>query len=335
MPKVLLIGMGITAASALDSLVETCTVVGVVRAVRPADRDTDAVLARAARYGVPVFADTSIDVVRALVERLVPDCVVVSSYDRILPPDLVASRPFINVHYAPLPQFRGRATVNWAIITGQPFTAITIHALAEELDAGNVLLQRLVPIESRDTVGDLYEQLNRLQREHLGETVVRYLNGDRGHRQQSDAATYGCTRLPSDGEIDWSASTATVDALIRGLGAPYPGAFTYIDGRRLTIWRAEVVEHPPNFTGRIPGRVIQVSRDGGYADVLTGDGVLRLLDVELEAGHRVPAASVVRSVRATLGLRTADLLSRLEALERELAALRAQQLKTGEQHVHV
>src|SRR5262249_51844694 len=245
MRRVLLVGMGATAPSALESLAETCTVVGVVRAVDAAQAAADPVVTVAARLGAPVFAITSVAALRVLVDQLRPECVVVSSFDRILPADLLASRPFVNVLYAPLPEFRGRANVNWAIITGQHSTAISIHVVAPGLDAGNVLFQQSVPIGARDTVADLYDRLNELQRRHLGATVVRFLDGDAGIPQSEASATYGCTRLPSDGEIDWSKSTGEIDALVRALVSPFPGAFTYVDGRRLIIWRARPAETAP------------------------------------------------------------------------------------------
>jgi methionyl-tRNA formyltransferase len=331
---VLLVGFGITAESALESLVESCIVVGIVRPVAAAERESDPVAALAARHGVPLFGTTSIDALRRLVSDLGPDCVVVSSYDRVLPADLIAACRFVNVHYAPLPQFRGRANVNWAIITGQPSTAISIHVLEPDLDAGNILFQQALPIDCEDTVADLYERLNDLQRRHLGATVARFLDGDAGQPQADGESTYGCTRLPSDGEIDWSATTAEIGALVRALVTPFPGAFTFFEGRRLVIWRGSVVEAPPVFSGRVPGRVVRVSAKDGHVDVLTGDGILRLIEVEIEAGRRVPAASVLRSVRATLGLRSGDLLSRIDALEREIALLR-EQLMTGETHARV
>jgi methionyl-tRNA formyltransferase len=334
MPKVLLVGIGITAASALESLVETCGVVGVVRPVGAAECDSDPVAALAALHNIPLFGTTSIGALRQLVLDLRPDCVVVSSYDRVLPADLVSSCPFVNVHYAPLPQFRGRANVNWAIITGQPSTAISIHVLEPELDAGNILFQRSLPIGREDTVAELYDRLNDLQRQHLGATVVRFLGGDGGRPQLEGQATYGCTRLPSDGEIDWSAPTGEIGALVRALVAPFPGAFTFFEGRRLVIWRASVVEAPPAYSGRVPGRVVRANAKEGYVDVLTGDGVLRVIEGYVEAGRRVAAATVLRSVRATLGLRSGDLLSRIDALEREIALLR-EQLKTGDTHARV
>ena len=85
----------------------------------------------------------------------------------------------------------------------------------------------------------------------------------------------------------------------------------------------------------MPGRVVNVSQAHGYVDVLTGDGVLRILEVEVDDDGPVRASQLIRSLRSTLGLRTADLLSRIEALEREIAWLREQALISGEKHAHI
>ena len=219
------------------------------------------------------------------------------------PPRLLECCPFVNVHYAPLPEYRGRATVNWAIINRRPATAITVHVLVAELDAGPILFQRAVAIEPDDTVTDLYARLNELQRIHLGAAVERHLDGDPGTAQDEAAATYTCTRVPRDGEIDWNRPTADVYALVRALADPFPGAFTYLDARRLVIWRAARPESPRRWAGRVPGRVVGRSAAEGWVDVLTGDGVLRLHTVQRDGERPQPAADVITSVRATLGLR--------------------------------
>ena len=160
----------------LLTLAERLRVVGLVR-----DHDPDdPVCRRAAELGVPVSADVTLRGIERLIDRLGPDCVVVSSYNRVLPARLVGKTRFVNVHYALLPRYRGRANVNWAVINGERETGISIHVLAPGLDAGNVLFQQAVPIGPADTVTDLYERLNALQREHLGAVVLRHLAGDDG-----------------------------------------------------------------------------------------------------------------------------------------------------------
>jgi methionyl-tRNA formyltransferase len=320
MDTVLLLGMGPTALSALESLVPSFRVAGLLRDSCSSRDLEDEVVARARALHVPVLSDLSIEGVEQAVLESRPDCVVVSSYDRILPSRLLARCRFVNVHYAALPEYRGRANVNWAIINGEHETAITVHVIAPGLDAGNVLYQERVPIGSDDTVGDLYARLNDIQRRVLGETVARYLSGEEGEPQDETAASYGCTRVPDDGLIDWASSTRQIYALVRALAPPYPGAHTYLEGRRLRILRAAPLPYAPRYVGRIPGRVVGRSRRDGHVDVLTRDGVLRIHDVARDDCPAEPAAALIGSTKQTLGLRTADLLMRIESLEAQLHA---------------
>jgi methionyl-tRNA formyltransferase len=320
MADVLLIGMGTTALSALQSLLETCRVVGLVR--ESADPLSDPVLQLAERAGVRIFGDASLQGVERAVRKLQPECVVVSSYGRLLPAATLAHCPFINVHYAALPAYRGQANVNWAIVNGETSTGITIHLLELEADAGHVLFQQTVPIEARDTVSELYERLNDAQRQHLGAAVVRFLDGDRGTPQVGDP-TFGCARVPADGEIDWNQSTDAIDRLVRALVRPFPGAFTYADGERLIVWKAEPVANPRRYAGRIPGRVVAMSRRHGYVDVLTADGVLRVFEVQHEGAQPCTAAHAIRSVRTRLGLKAGDLLERIATLEADVRRMQA------------
>ena len=326
-PRVLLIGCGPTALTALESLIERTTVVGLVRDSSPLDPEDEPTCRRAAEAGVPVVSDISVRGIEQLIDRLRPDCVVVSSYNRVLPARMLAKSRFVNVHDALLPRYRGRANVNWAIINGEASTGITIHVLGPDLDGGNILFQEPVPIGPADTVGTLYGKLNAIQRKHLGTAVLRHLNGDDGRLQAAENATYGCTRLPRDGEIDWAQPTRRIHDLIRALTPPYPGAFTYIEAVPLRIWRADPVSDPPRYDGRIPGRVVRVSKPDGWAEVLTGDGILRVHEVQLGDAPLSPAADVLHSVKLTLGLHWIDLLNRLHALESAIAELLQQNLQ--------
>src|SRR6516165_1348799 len=171
MDRVLLFGMGPTALSALESLSARFQLVGLIRDARLPSAGTDEVVEFAHALQVPVFPDLSIAGVQQTVIQTSPDCVVVSSYDRILPSRVLRRCRFVNVHYAALPQYRGRANVNWAIINGEPETAITIHAIAPGLNDGKNLFQQAVAIGPDDTAADIYDTLNQIQREALGETV--------------------------------------------------------------------------------------------------------------------------------------------------------------------
>jgi methionyl-tRNA formyltransferase len=318
--RVLLVGLGPTTADAFAALHPRFSVVGLIRA------DQDEVSQQASEAGVDVVADTTLATLDRLISERRPDCVVVSSYHRIIPAEVLNRSRFVNVHYAPLPGYRGRATVNWVIINGEPGTAITIHTMVPGLDAGRILRQETVSIEPTDTVTELYRKLNARQRVLLGDAVDDCLAGVPGAEQDEAAATYACTRVPRDGEIDWSLPTEAIDRLVRALTDPYPGAFTYLGTRRLWVRRAAPVADAPRYVGRIPGRVVRAAAAEGFVDVLTGDGVYRLYELRVEGSAApMPASAAVRSVKDTLGLRAAVLLERLEELERELIELRARE----------
>ena len=322
MTSVVLLGIGTTTLSALESLLSHCTVQAIVRNVDPETSLDDPVLKLAQQQGIPIFSDVSQAQIKALLLKFQPECVVVSSYNQILPSELISLSTFINVHYSPLPQYRGRANVNWAMINDEPCVAISIHSIMPGLDEGNILFQHLIPIRGDDTIATLYEKLNEIQHRFLGETVVKALHGYAGVPQAQEEATYCCTRLPQDGEIQWSATTRTIDCFIRALDEPFPGAYTYFQEKKLFVWRAKPLTPSPIYVGRIPGRVIGRSKAAEYVDVLTGNGVLRLLEVQFEGAERTSAANEIKSVKSTLGLQTSDLLRRIQTLEQEIVRLK-------------
>ena len=325
-PRVVLIGFGPTALSALGSLLDHVDVVALARTV---DAD-DPVVRLAARHGVKVSQPRSPRDIAELIEHQRPDCAVISSYNRILEPAVLELCPFLNVHFAPLPRLRGNAPVNWAILNGASETAITIHEVAAGLDSGNIVFQQAVPIGPRDDVTALFEKLNAIQAQALGPTVLRFLDGWRGSAQDHELATYGCARKPEDGLIDWHRPAAEIDRLVRALTPPFPGAFTFFGGARLVVHRAQPTEARRRFEGSIPGRVVSVARREGWIDVLTGEGVLRVHELRRGTEAPEPASRIVTSSRARLGLQTTDLLERIEALERQLIRLQRERLHETE-----
>ncbi len=322
MSTVLLVGKGPSARTALESLADKFHVVGVIRNARRSRGQEDEVRSRARELNVPLLADTSMLAVERAVEEYRPDCTVISSYDRIINARVLERSRFVNVHYALLPEYRGLAAVQWGLINGERELGITIHVITKDLDAGNILYQDRITAGPGDTAADIYSQLNEIQRRVLGRTVERYLGGYAGVPQDESAATYACARVPEDSEISWYDSTKNIDAHIRAfheaLSIPYPEAYTYLEARRVSIIRAAPVGNALRYAGRVPGRVVGRSSAGGYVDVLSGDGVLRIYEVMTDDSVVRPASSVITSTQQTLGLRTADLLERIDALEQRL-----------------
>jgi methionyl-tRNA formyltransferase len=323
-PDVLLLADGPTGLTALRSLAAQCRVVQVFR--KPDQPEASALRAFAKAQGILVTELQELSQLRKAIADLRPAVVVISSFDRIIPPQILALCRFVNVHYSLLPHYRGRANVNWAIINGETTAGISIHLVIPELDGGNLLFQQAIPIGPNDTVACLYNRLNAIQERELGGVVLRVVAGYQGTGQNTDQASYGCTRVPDDGEIDWRQPTDVIDRMIRGLTPPFPGAFTHLDAQRLIIANASPRLDAPSYIGRVPGRIVGRSPSEGWVDVLTGDGVLRVSSV-LTANSERPcaAAFVIGSTRATLGLSRLDLLRRIVALEDRLASL--EQLK--------
>lgn len=313
-PDVALIGEGPTAFAALQSLLGSCRVVGILRTVKnPAD---DPVHKIAFAAGIPVTPWQGLEELAHFVTSRRPAAVVISSFNLVLPSSILRLSRFINVHYSLLPQYRGRANVNWAIINGEHRVGISIHLVDPDLDSGNLLFQCSVPIGPEDSATSIYERLNAIQQRELGPAVVRAIAGFAGTPQNHGEATYGCGRVPDDGEIDWSQPTVSIDRLIRALAPPFPGAFTHLETDPLVIARAAPVPNPPIYAGRVPGRILRRSRAEGWVDVLTGDGVLRIFEVIPSGSQSVcGATSFIRSTRQTLGLSRLDLLRRIIALE--------------------
>ena len=166
-----------------------------------------------------------------------------------------------------------------------------------------------------ETATTLYERIAAAHVELVREYVPQLVAGTAPRiAQDPRRASAWPKRTPADGIIDWETRAPYLHDWVRAQTRPYPGAFTYLGLEFLHILRAEPAPDAPDYTGRVPGRVVLVDRSGaGWVDVLTGDGVLRIHEVSLSGGDAVPASTVIASVKTTLGLRTADLLKRLQS----------------------
>ena len=222
------------------------------------------------------------------------------------------------VHDSLLPEYRGFAPLNWALINGEQTTGVTLFQVSRAMDEGDILLQERVPIAEEETAPGLYAKIC----EATLRVVVKGCELLRSGvpqlcRQDHDAATFTCSRAPTDGFIDWTLPTQSVFNLIRALTFPYPGAFTYHNGTQLQVLAAQRIAEPPRYVGRIPGHVIQILHTG-EVDVLTGDGILRIMEVSTDGETARKPAELIRSVRTRLGINPVELINRLARLEAAL-----------------
>jgi methionyl-tRNA formyltransferase len=166
------------------------------------------------------------------------DILYVIGWSRIVHHDAIVAPKLgtIGYHPAPLPLMRGRAVIPWTILLGVERTASTLFWMDDDIDHGPIAAQEFFDVDPRETATTLYKK-------HMA-ALRLMLSGDRvilGSKQQDHAkATYCAKRTPADGEIDWSKPPEEIDRLIRAVTHPYPGAWTMIGGKKVTIWEATV-----------------------------------------------------------------------------------------------
>jgi methionyl-tRNA formyltransferase len=224
-----------------------------------------------------------VDALRALA----PDLVVVAAYGKILPRTLLDLPPrgCINVHASLLPRHRGAAPIVWSILAGDATTGVTIMAMNEEMDAGDILLTRETAIAPAETGGSLTARLARLGAEALGTAIDGLQAGTlRPAPQPATGITFAPRIEREHRRIDWARSATEIERLVRAL-APAPSALTTLAGRVLKVHRAGLA------TGTQPappGTILAAGPDG--IRVATGAGTLALLEVQLEGRRRLTAA---------------------------------------------
>jgi methionyl-tRNA formyltransferase len=263
------------------------------------------VAALAASRGIPVFTpdDPREPWFVEKICRLRPD-MLFSFYYRHLLPQALLDLPglgAINLHGSLLPKYRGRAPINWVLVHGETITGVTLHYMDARADHGDIIAQRSVPIAIEDTALTLSHKLTEAARRLLADTHPLIRSGHAPRiRQDHSAATRFGRRRPADGRIDWSVSAWQVYNLIRAVTHPFPGAFTFLESRRVFLWSAR----PPaeRRAPGTPGGILGVG-EGGVLEVATGDGVLEVLRLQLEGSDEIDGADFATEMLADDALR--------------------------------
>lgn len=276
---------------ALDALlrggIEVTAALGVDESQAARISDYRSLRARAAAAGVPFhsFVRVGEPEVEPFLRAHAPDLLWVIGLSQLVPARLVsvARGGGVGFHPTLLPEGRGRAPVAWTILRGTR-AAVNLFFLSDEPDAGDIIVQREVPVLPDDYSEDLIARMNNVLAQVILELSPRLRCGQLPRTPQDHSrATYYPKRTPADGLIDWRASTDQVYRLVRAAGRPYPGAFTRAGGRRMTIWRARPATDREVGSSAAPGTVLRVSPPGDVL-VATGDGALWCTEVEAEGG---------------------------------------------------
>lgn len=252
--------------------------------------------------GIPVFQpqDASGQDSVNYLKGLGADLFVVISFGQILKRDVLSIPKIyaINVHGSLLPEYRGAAPTNWAVINGDKISGVTVIKLNEKMDEGDIIFKSEIAIDPDDTNVTLTEKLSEVGAAALIEAMHLIEKGSaKPEKQDSAKATYAPKMKKEDGLIDWNDSAIRIHGKVRGL-LPWPGAYTYYDGKILKILKTELVSVPA--PGVANGQVIDVLKERGIL-VHTGNGELLIQYLQLEGKKTLDADSFVRGHRIARG----------------------------------
>jgi methionyl-tRNA formyltransferase len=241
----------------------------------------------------------------AQIRELNPDISVVIAYGQILKKEILELPQYgsINAHASLLPELRGAAPINWAIVRGHTETGVTIIRMNEQMDAGPILLQVSEPIGADETASDLRTRLSEISAEALVETLTLIENGAVDEKAQDESKVTFAPRIEREhARIDWSADAHSIANLMRGMDA-IPGAWTTHRGAELKLFRPLVVDSSPN--GGAPGTIVETREadpTGGFL-IATGNGVLAVREVQPPGKRRMLTTEWLRGRAAQAGER--------------------------------
>lgn len=230
-----------------------------------------------------------------------PDVIVVVAFGQILPKEIldIPRLGCVNVHASLLPKFRGAAPIQWSIIDGEEVTGVTTMLMDAGLDTGDMLLKTEIPMDPKETGGSLHDKLAAVGGELLEKTLIGLEAGTIVPEKQDDSQAGEYARMLDKelGHIDFNQPAVVIERLIRGLN-PWPSAYTYIDGKTLKIWEAEVLDR--NY-GCEYGEVAEVTRN--CLIIQTGIGALSVKSVQLQGKKRMDIAAFLNGYTIEKGTR--------------------------------
>lgn len=248
----------------------------------------------AMKYNLPVYQPKKVrepEFVEVL-RGLKPDVMVVAAFGQIISKGILEMPKYgcINVHASLLPAYRGAAPIQWAVINGDKESGVTIMQMDEGIDTGDMIEKVVVPIVEDETGGSLFDKLSQAGAKLCVKVLQDLEDGKAVREKQPEESTTPYARMIDKkmGAIDWEKPAKEIEQLIRGLN-PWPSAYTRLQGKTLKIWKAEVLlEH----SQEAPGQITEVTKDSIV--VQTGQGRLKILELQLEGKKRMDAASFLR-----------------------------------------
>ncbi|MEV4360819.1 methionyl-tRNA formyltransferase [Nonomuraea sp. NPDC049625] len=263
---------------------------------------SDSVAELAEAHGVPVvLRNRPDDELLLTLKEVEPDLIVANNWRTWIPPEIftLPRHGILNVHDSLLPAYAGFSPLIWALINGEKEVGVTAHMMNAELDAGDIVVQRAVPVGPADTATDLFHRTVDL----IGPIVAEALDLIASGRtewtpQDRTKASFFHKRSIEDSNIDWNWPAEDIERLVRAQSDPYPNAFTHYRGERVRVLKASVSQ---GVYGGTPGRVF--IREGDGIVIVAGAEARRgrshglvIERVRTEDGTDLPAGEVFRTM---------------------------------------
>ena len=267
----------------------------------------------AARFRVPLSGINNINQAEVVedIKACNPDYILVIGWSQILKKPLlgIPDQGVIGFHPALLPKNRGRAALPWLILQGEQEGGATLFYVDEGMDTGDIICQHRFEVAQNETARTLYNKVVGALVTMIEEITPGLRSGLLPHIPQDHSkATYTAKRTWKDGLIDWRQSACQIWTLIRAVSEPYPGAFTFYKGQRLTILEADLIEKA-NYVG-IPGQVLR--HENGGVLVQCSDGHIRISAVQEEGKTKMLAPKYFSRVHDLLGIDWLDLYEKMK-----------------------
>ncbi len=259
----------------------------------------------AIKYGINVFQPLKIRLPENVEElkKYEADVFVVAAFGQILSKEILDMPRYgcINIHASLLPKYRGASPIAWSILNGDEETGVTIMQMNEGMDTGDILLQRAIPIEKKETTEGLFDKLMVLGADMIVETLDKLSKGElKAVPQDESLATKVGKMDKTFGLIDWNEAAEVIERKIRGLYS-WPSAYTFINGKRLKVFNADVTKVSQSEAK--PGSIIKVDKDA--FTVMTGKDALTVNDIQIEGKRRM----AVKEFLLGYSLNEGDMLS--------------------------
>jgi len=298
--RIVFMGTPEFAVASLEALVKAgCNIVGVITAPdKPAGRgmqlQQSAVKQYAVEHELHVLQPEKLKNPEFIEElrSLNADLQIVVAF-RMLP-EIVWNMPpmgSVNLHGSLLPQYRGAAPINWAVINGEKETGVTTFKLQHEIDTGDILLQERFPIHETDNAGDVHDRMKDIGAQLLVKTVKGLADGSLQEKPQTtgNGELHHAPKIFTETcEIDWIKPVKHVYNQIRGL-APYPTAFTFLNDKKLKIFKAEKINMGHN---EPPGNILTDKKT--FLHFACPGGYISVLELQLEGKKKMDIASFLR-----------------------------------------